>query len=128
MSKPTLVYLFPANKGIQDNRSGLWSYVEVFAYINIPSGLDFTITDFHISGKINNVPGGKTKVTIQVVNPEGQVHSEIDMEGSLEPGDMTVNAQFDNVRFSQPGKYCLKAVFNGEQLADNDYFYFEVRK
>lgn len=129
MSLPTISFLLPSQRGIKDASTGMWSYMDVFESITIPEGLEFTVNDFHIGGKINNVTKGPVEVIVKVLNPDNKTHTEVPMAGEVvQDGDMSINAIFRNIQFTVPGRYLIKVYFKGKVLPDQDRHYFEVKR
>jgi hypothetical protein len=126
--KPTLSYLIPTVKALHDPDTSMWSYIDVFASLNISKQLDHAIQTFIIMGRIINAPAGTAEVTVYIHDPNGKLFGHVNMGGPVSEGDIDLRAEFKDVIFTIPGKYKLSASFNGKKLTDGGRYYFMVKK
>lgn len=126
--KPALSYLFTCANAIQDKLSGRWSYIDSFDGVTIPTGLEFYIQSYYVIGKINRVKPGENITEVQVIDPDGVLFANVKLSGTLVEGDVTFAAFFLANRFEKTGRYYLRALQNGQRLADGERHYFTVEK
>lgn len=126
--KPTLAYLFLCADAIQDSFSSKWTYVNCFDLFIITKGLEFSIQNFRVGGRINNVPNGTIGTEIKIVDKDEKVLATSMLSGELVEGDVQFAAIFNLVKFDKPGRYYLRTYFGGKKLVDGNKYYFNVIK
>lgn len=126
--KPTLSYLLTAFRSFQDSSSGMWSYIDVFNTLIIPSSLEVAVQTIYVAGKINNVPSGPADVKVAIHGANGELIAEVNMKASLLEGDLNLNVEFKNIILASIGRYMISVHFNGKKLVDGNRYYFEVKK
>lgn len=125
---PALAYLFLCADAIQDKTTFKWTFINCFDLFIISTGLEFTIQNFRVAGKLNNVPAGTTNTEIRIVDKKEKIIATSVLSGLLEQGDVQFAAVFNLVKFDKPGRYFFRTYFGGKKLADGNRYYFDVIK
>ncbi len=123
-----LIYLTTCYRGIKDTLTGFFSFMDLFDTIFIPKDTDFIWLSFCIGGKLYSDILGDIKVEVTFIYPDHTVSSPIIVTGTVLKGDVHFVAIFPLTKFTQLGKYKLKASLNGEELKSTNEFYFTVVK
>jgi len=124
-----LIYLITCYRGIKDTITSFFSFIDAFDVIWMPKDNDFVWVSFSVGGKIYSDIAGEIKIELSFVYPDSTtVSSPIIVVGNVQKGDVHFVGTFPITKFTQLGKYKLKAKLNGEELNNNNDFYFSVIK
>ena len=125
-----LIYLVTCFRGIKDVVTTYFSFIDVFDVIWMPKDNDFVWISFSVGGKLYSDVDGDIKIELYFIYPDNIISSPpIVVEGkNIQKGDVHFVGTFPMTKFTQIGKYQLKAKLNGQILNSANDFYFNVIK
>lgn len=127
MEKNEIAYLFTVDTLIRDELTKKPSYIGAFELLTIPKDQNELIYSFLVVGKILNVEAGHLEAKIRLLDKDKNELRNSSVSGEVGAGDVDVSALFQFIKFTEPGRYYLKAEINGGE--DNSgRFYFDVIK
>ncbi len=128
ISSMKLSYLIATNKVIRDETTKMPTYVDIFTAIQLPSDSDFIYQSLTVAGRLLGVSGGDIKAISTIFDPDKVAISSVELIGTVQQGDTYITATYNPIKFEKLGRYFLKLSVNGEDLQDDDKFYFDVIK
>lgn len=126
--KPTLSYLVPTNRILQDSTSTKFTAIDVFSLIWIPKDQPFTLQSFSVLGRVFNLSLGQFKGDVKIIDPSGVILQTSTIEGDIKGGDLAFAAVFNLVKIEKEGKHFIRFSVNGRDLEDGDRYFIVVQK
>jgi hypothetical protein len=123
-----LMFLITTSKVIKDQYTGLMSYIDVFSSLTIPKDSSSIANSFVVMGRITNNESKIFNGEIRILDSNRKLIANSVLSGQVEPGDVDLTGRFDLIKFENVGRYYLRLVINGEEIKDDDNFYFDVLK
>lgn len=124
--KPVLSYLFVATNSVQDINSKKFTFIDIFSLIYILKDQPFTLHNFVVGGRIFGLTPGRFTGIVKVIDPTGVTLQSSTLEGEIKFGDLSFSAAFNLVKIEKTGRHFLRFSFNGEDLLDENRYFFEA--
>ncbi|MFA5093465.1 MAG: hypothetical protein WC543_05970 [Candidatus Omnitrophota bacterium] len=125
-----LNYIFVCMRGIKDEGTKNFSYIDVFDTLFISKENDFIWWSLCVGGSVYSNIDGSMKLEVTFVYPDGVTISPASTIAgdNVHKGQVYFTAGFPMIKFTQAGKYKLRVSLNGEELKGSNEFYFNVVK
>lgn len=123
-----LTYFLTCGRVITDTVSKLFTFIDVFDSLFIPSGSDFIYRSICVVARVDSIERGEIRAEIRFVYPDNSESAPVIITGNAQPGPIQLAATFPVLKFTQIGKYYLRIKFQDQELDRDDRFYFNVLK